>query len=174
MIRRAVTLVELVVALSLAALLMMALAGVLSSLSQQRKRVAQSPRGEWSFELKRLIWSDLSQSRQVHFDSEGLKLTIPGNSREGISGPTIINYRLLPWGNNRRRLARLQFSGSNSVPQRDQTLVFDIERFAVQRIDHQGLPQPLPRSPGPAPRSLAVEIDLVGEGDLLRHVVTVR
>lgn len=174
MIRRAVTLVELVVALSLAALLMMALAGVLSSLSQQRKRVAQSPRGEWSFEVKRMIWADLSQAHQVWLDSEGLKLTIPGNGREGISGPPLINYRVLPWGNNRRRLARLQFSGKNSLPDREQTLVFDVSRFAVERIDNQGVLQPLPRNAGPTPRSLAVEIRLMDESDSLRHVITVR
>jgi prepilin-type N-terminal cleavage/methylation domain-containing protein len=178
-VRRGFTLVELVVALTLASLLLTALTGVLKSLAMQAKRSTESRATDISYAIEAIVWHDLSQARSVALTNGVLWMLIPGpppissqsydsqylRSGAGTSKAHIIAYRLVPAEGVGFSLVRQAYIGSqmNGVPIFEQTIAWNVEKTAFERIDDNGDPQPLPKQLGPTPAALAYRISFVGE-----------
>ena len=113
MIRKGMTLLEVVVALSLSALLLIALNGVLSGLFRQKKRTAEVQYREWAYEMDRVFWNDLAQARGVALNDGVLLMTVPATRRldNGQSTEQSVAYQLLPSSKDHNRLTRSVYLG---------------------------------------------------------------
>jgi prepilin-type N-terminal cleavage/methylation domain-containing protein len=173
------TLVELVVALTLASLLLTALTGVLKSLAVQAKKSIDSRSIDTSYAIEAIVWHDLSQARGVALTNGILWMLIPGppptsshaydaqqlKSGAGTSKAHIIAYRLVPAEGVSFTLVRQAYLGSqvSGTPIFEQTMAWNVEKTAFERIDDNGQPQPLPKQLGPTPAAIAYRISFVGE-----------
>ncbi len=160
--RKAMTLLEVVVALSLSALMLIALNGVLSGLVRQKKRTAEVRHREWAYELNRVFWNDLAQARSVALNEGVLIMTVPAARQWNSSQGTVqsVAYQLIPSGKERNRLTRSVYLGQEQTgkPAMTQTLLWDIRRATFERVDDQGNSQPLPREMGPTPRAFRYQL----------------
>lgn len=159
--RSGITLLEVVIALSLSALMLTALGGVLSSMYRQRKHTTILHHREWAYELDRVFWNDLAQARGVSLNRGSLTMIVPASRNWPTSqasqsgGGQSIVYRLESTGQNRSKLTRTIYHGkaTNSSLLLTQTLLWDIRQAKFERVDDQGISQPLPTEIGPTPRA---------------------
>ena len=162
MIRKGMTLLEVVVALSLSALLLIALNGVLSGLFRQKKRTTEVQYREWAYEMDRVFWNDLAQARGVALNDGVLLMTVPATRRldNGQSTEQSVAYQLLPNSKEHNRLTRSVYLGQelNGKPLLTQTLLWDVRKATFERVDDQGNSQPLPRELGPTPRAFRYQL----------------
>jgi len=168
--RNAVTLVEVVVALSLSALLLVALTGVLTGLARQNKASTAIRSGQWHYELDQLFWVDLAQCRGVALDKGVLWMVRPKNkstkvSTADTSATQTVAYRLKPDRSEQGEpqlfsLVRQIFEGDKLLgrPILEQTLVWDVRRASFERIDNAGNEQPIPNLLGPPPRAFRYQL----------------
>jgi prepilin-type N-terminal cleavage/methylation domain-containing protein len=171
---RGITLLEVMVALALGSLLLVALSGVLSGMNRLRNRLAAVRSDEWVYALDRVIWNDLAQARQVGLDQGVLTLLVP-NTDQRLGNPALrdasipyvpVSYMVETQPNGSRALVR------RSLEQR--VLVWDVTQASFERIDDQGVDQPLPQSLGPAPRGFHYRIWLAGDSQPIDRRITVR
>ena len=183
--RKGITLLEVVVALSLSALMLVALNGVLSGLNRQKKRSTLTYYREWGYELDRIFWNDLAQARGVSLDQGVLTMEIPAGaqimqneSRDGNSTGTLqaVVYQLIPSAKDKNRLSRSVYgvSGTTSRPLITQTLLWDVRQATFERVDDSGNSQPLPRTIGPAPRAFRYQLWIGNEPEPRSSQILVR
>jgi hypothetical protein len=166
MMRQGLTLLEVIIAISLSALMLTALIGVLTSLYRQRKQATISHYREWAYELDRVFWNDLAQARGVALSGGSLTMVAPSSrnwsasqSSSSIGGQLIV-YRLESTGKNRSKLTRSIYRG-NSIGGNlliFQTLLWDVRLAKFERVDDQGNSQPLPAEIGPTPRAFRYQL----------------
>lgn len=189
MIRRGTTLLEIVVALSLAAMLMVALSGVLAGLVRQRRHAEIVDSREWIHALDNVFWNDLAQARSVALDEGVLWMVVPSSNSSHGDTNELIAYRLNSTGKEqfalvravysyRPQLASVGFSKSNSItavqPLEQKTLVWNVSQASFERIDDSGQDQPFPRVLGPAPRGFRYRIWLRNVSEPINRQITVR
>ena len=156
------TLLEVIVALSLSALMLIALNGVLSGLFRQKKRSTEVQHREWAYELDRVFWNDLAQARGVALNDGVLFMTVPAamSLNNGQGTLQSVAYQLIPIGKDHNRLTRSVYVGleQKGKPLMTQTLLWDIRKATFERVDDQGNSQPLPRELGPTPRAFRYQL----------------
>jgi type II secretory pathway component PulJ len=165
MTRSGMTLLEVVIALSLSALMLISLTGVLSGLSRQRTRVNAVRHSEWAYELDRALWNDLAQARGVSLHQGALTMSIPASQPrtneivQSSANQTVV-YRIERTGPQGNRLTRTIYSGLNAsgLPLISQTLLWNIRNATFERVDDQGTSQPLPKELGPTPRAFRYQL----------------
>jgi hypothetical protein len=172
--RRGVTLIEAVVALALGSMLLVAISGVLSSMAGMRKRSESVDSREWLYALDRILWNDLAQASSVGLDKGVLLLIVPpmrGTGKEANA----VTYTLNTLADSSQSLVRTVYRSSevSSDPLDVRTLVWGVEQISFERIDDNGVDQPLPRLLGPAPRGFHYRILRTGASPLDRQI-TVR
>lgn len=174
--RRGTTLLEMVVALSLAAMLMVALSGVLAGLVRQRRQAEVVDSREWIHSLDKLFWNDLAQARSVALDQGILWMIMPSSRPTNGQLNEAIAYRLNPTGNAEFALIRSVYRESRLESDliEQKTLVWNVSQATFERIDESGKDQPFPKSLGPAPRGFRYRIWLRNIAEPINRQITVR
>jgi prepilin-type N-terminal cleavage/methylation domain-containing protein len=176
--RKGMTLLEVVVALSLSALMLIALNGVLSGLFRQKKRTAEVQHREWAYELDRVFWNDLAQARGVALNDGGLLMAVPAAMQwdKGQGSLQSVAYQLIPTGNKQYRLTRSVYLGQQPTgdPVITQTLLWEIRKATFERVDDQGNSQPLPRELGPTPRAFRYQLWIADDAKPRSNQILVR
>lgn len=147
--RAGFTLIELTVALALAALLFAALVGVARVAQQQAQLVERRLQPRWKQATLQLLYRDLLSAQRVW--SRPGELSMRGNFIQPLSSgeeASTVTYRLQNLG-ERGLLVRVADDVAECV-------ALDLRRVVVERIDSAGDPQPLPSSPGPVPARVRV------------------
>ena len=153
----AFTLVELVVALGLGALLMTALVGVLKSVDRQLDEVRLKTQSDWSLLTGRLLYRDLLFASRISSVDGWIWLegTFPGYGATGRIDK--VGYRcaesfaagetaLMRWANGR-----------------GEPVVLGPRRIQIERLDSSGVPQPLSALPTPISGEVRVWIWMDGD-----------
>ncbi|WP_218933569.1 hypothetical protein [Rubripirellula lacrimiformis] len=150
------TLIELMVAAALSALLLVALIGVLRGLSMQMRLANRMDQPVWPSRFVQFLRRDLlaadavwERSGIVWIRTDAPAYSSAGNTPSDITGIRDIGYRCGMLQNGRRVLERIDSD-------RVDVLAFEPSRIVVERLDSQGNPQPLPPSPGPVPAQVRV------------------
>ena len=168
---QAFTVLELVVALALSAMLLVAISNVTRSIRALELRSTGSPIESQTLALNRLLWSDLAQSREVWAMPECVFFNYEGRPpRRGPqslkAGGVLICYRIVPGGPNRLVRQMLSFETITDVQNDgtarlidEQTVAFGATGFTVQRVDEGGRTHPLPQRAGPCPAAIAYRLD---------------
>jgi len=157
--RNAMTLVELTVAIALSAMLMVALIGVLGGIAKQVKLSRRYDTSVWPNRVATLLRRDLGAAESLWMDAGELwmRTDVPSYHSDA-KGVREIGYRCTAIDNELSILERID-ANQTSV------LAIGPERLYVQRIDSAGIPQPLPRTPGPAPKHVRLWIHTSGNQD---------
>lgn len=157
-VRKAMTLVELMVAVALSALLLSALVGVLRGVDVQSKMAVKLDRPVWPSRVIDLVRRDLiaataiwAESNTVWIRTDAPSYKVHGLGDRESAGTRRVGYRcrVLPGGDP--VLERVD-AGRSSV------LAIAPTRIIVERLDSVGAPQPLPLQPGPVPQQVRVWI----------------
>lgn len=170
------TLLEIVVALSLASMLLVALSGVLAGLVRQRRQAEVVDSREWIHALDKIFWNDLAQARSVALDEGVLWMVVP-NSQDGIgTGDRAIAYRLNVAGKGQLSLVRAVYR--QAIAQSElieyKTLAWNVRQASFERIDDSGRDQPFPKTLGPPPRGFRYRIWLSKVTEPISRQITVR
>ena len=159
-VRRAgMTLVELMVAIALSAMLLVSLVGVLSGIAKQGKVVDKLDQPVWPARFAKLVRRDLLAAESV-WQSNGIVWM-------RTDAPVYESYRSTSRTNSSdvgvRRIGYQCVVSSDSpaiLYRRDQerrcAMAIGPTRIVLERLDDQGTPQPLPSSPGPVPDQVRV------------------
>lgn len=169
-IRRArlgMSLIEIMVALSLAAALLVALTGVLRGMESQLRLIEFEDQQDTSDEVLQWLRRDLATAESVWVTEDSLKmLAEPRPVAQGLTGRRTIEYRFgtkpLPQSGLGRMLVRLD--GDISMP-----LSLRWTEFMVERIDNFGTSQPLPPRPGPPPTRVRIRWKTIADPEGLVH-----
>jgi len=179
--RSGITLLETIVALSLAAMLMVALSGILRNLLRQRDKAERIQSNEWLHRLDRVFWTDLAQAKSVALNQGTLWIKTTSHENASGSSQVSVAYRLVPQNKNLSSLNRQVFAVSNidrdtlrPQPIREQTLAWNIQKIRFERLDERGQPQPLPTSPGPAPSAFRYQLWIDSNDTPTIHQIIVR
>lgn len=176
MTRRGTTLLEIVVALSLAAMLMVALSGVLAGLVRQRRQAEVVDSREWIHSLDRIFWNDLAQARSVALSDGVLWMVLPNSNSPTNNGFNSIAYRLTPTDKERFALVRAVYRDPlvASKPMSQKTLAWNVRQASFERVDDSGRDQPFPPSLGPAPRAFRYRLWFTNKSEPITQQITVR
>lgn len=168
------TLLELIVALSLAALLVMAISGVLASLQRKEKSISKQDASHWKHELDRLLWDDFSQAESVGLKDTLLNLSVPTYQLGERKQPALVTYQLAKTPSQNSRLIRAVFREDGQLVQ-NQTLLWNVRSCIFERVDDQGADQPIPEKMGPVPRAIHYRIEFEeASQSSINHRITVR
>lgn len=167
--RRGVTLIELLVAITLAAGLLVAMLGVLRAVKQPIRRAQQVDLASnaWQQGLRKWLLKDLQQASSIH--QSGGTIWMHGNFESAcdpISGTDVVGYTCMPMGSS-SALTRIEANGI-------ELFALGMQRIVVERVDESGTPQPLPPMAGPVPDRLRVWIrgnqsDVLFAFDVVAH-----
>ena len=149
-VRVGLTMVELLVAITLAVMLMSAMTGLLRSLQQPLRIAEQLDTPLWPAGLEASIRRDLQTATSVHRQGEIIWLTGTLASNAGTptkASSSYIGYTCIPISEQHPGLVRLDASGAELI-------ALGPRRLVLERIDDSGAPQPLPPIAGPIPRQL--------------------
>ena len=174
--RRGTTLLEMVVALSLAAMLMVALSGVLAGLVRQRRQAEVVDAREWIHSLDKIFWNDLAQARNIALDEGVLWMIVPSFRGSHGAATEAIAYRLKSTDTEQFSLVRAVYrepKAANDLLEQ-KTLVWNVSQVSFERIDDSGQDQPFPKSLGPAPRGFRYRIWLKNVPEPITRQITVR
>lgn len=165
LLRHGLTLVEMMVAIALSALLLAAMTGVLSGIAKQNRLVERYDRAVWPSRFMELLRRDLIASDQLWTEDGTIWMHTDAPAYQSGS-------------RSRRRIGYSCTQGAGSTLERidDESaapLALDVSRIALERLDASGLPQPLPPTPGPVPTQVRVWVWQTGQSEpvLLRDLV---
>ncbi len=174
--RQGTTLLEMVVALSLASMLLVALSGVLAGLVRQRRQAEVVDSREWIHSLDKIFWNDLAQARSVALDEGVLWMVVPNSQAARGNGNEAIAYRLNVAGKGQFSLVRAVYreaiAKSELIEQK--TLAWNVRQVSFERIDDSGRDQPFPKTLGPAPRGFRYRIWMSNFTEPINRQITVR
>jgi hypothetical protein len=162
--RLGLTLLELVIATSLAVLATAAIVGVLGLLEKQRKQTLPTGADAWRTGLIELIERDLMGARQIKFQHG--ELTMLGHALDDafeVHVPSETRFVLVRPSNassgffmrSMRRLGTLE-------SERNTLICGKILSLQVERIDDRGEHQPISSEYSPSPRRLSIRIQFEG------------
>jgi prepilin-type N-terminal cleavage/methylation domain-containing protein len=174
--RTGVSLIEMLVALSLAALLVTALSGVLKTLSRQAKSGQHASSAPSIQTLNRSLWNDLAQAQGVALDKGVLFLVKPHPNPTNAVGTLCVSYQIAAWRKDKFRLVRSVRNGTDlrARPILEQTMIWDINKANFWRVDDSGVDQPLPVRLGPTPGSFRYTLWIDDASKEQTHQITVR
>lgn len=139
------TLVELMAALVLSALLTTAVIGVLKGMVQQRKLLPESHWADgWKLQLKETLHADFAHARRMHSDSQRVILLGYG-SRDAANGavthrPVEVTYEIEAVAGRAWLTRTEQFVGSQAAPVRE-LVAHGIARLRVTRMEDEDEPE---------------------------------
>ncbi|MFO0940468.1 MAG: prepilin-type N-terminal cleavage/methylation domain-containing protein [Pirellulales bacterium] len=160
--RKAFTLVELVAALAMAAVLMAAISGVLIYSHRQLGSVTQQSASNWKQSVERVFRNDVQLASEIYVEDNWVWLVgefpVPGSDSyadrvgygvdlwipEANSNPT--DQKTTP-------TALIRVCGTSGQP-----MLVGVNRFVIERLDDSGTPQPISASPTPIARQLRLWI----------------
>ncbi|MFG0261580.1 MAG: hypothetical protein ACF788_04240 [Novipirellula sp. JB048] len=145
------TLVELVLALSLAAMLLVATVGVLGQVHSQAELADAMVRPVWPSKVRGLLRRDFWECDQM-WEADGIVWFATAGYRCVPEAGAEFSSDELPMG----MLQRLSAKEGSAVEVA--TLAIGPDRVDVERVDDRGLSHPLPPRPGPVPKRLRVRI----------------
>lgn len=151
-VRVGLTLVELLVAITLAASLMVAITSLLKSLRRPLLYAERSAAPLWPERLASMLRQDLLAASGVH--RQGDTVWITGNLSSSLfpdGGTSLVGYGCYPVTSSRWALVRIESEGFELV-------ALGPRRLVIERIDDLGIPQPLPPAAGPIPNRLRMWI----------------
>lgn len=148
----AMTLVELVVALALGAMLMTGLVGVLGSINRQLRVVQNRTAGHWEMASAEMLHRDLMLSARIAFKDGWLWLEgeFPDYQAPNRRAKRV-GYSCVPWLDGESALIRAAGASSDLV-------AVGPGRLLVERLDRISVPQPLSESSTSIPDRLRVWI----------------
>ena len=146
--RNGMTLVELTVAIALAAMLMASLVGVTQGVAKHAENAQKLDQPVWPEQLRRLIRRDVMAANEIWMD-DGLiwMLSDPPSYDRNSTGLRRIGYGVTDTSSGRSTLMRVD-------GQHSETLAVGPTKISLERLDRDGAPQPLPSTPGPVPNQL--------------------
>jgi hypothetical protein len=149
--RCAMTLIELALALTLAAMLLVALVGVLRSVATQLTVADQHRTERWPTQLVDLLYRDLlvAESISARDGMIWIEGVLPTYEQQVSDKERIVGYGCVSIYKDSSALVRMdgQTRGYIAIGPR---------RLVVERIDGDGYPQPLPMDAGPVPRRVRI------------------
>ncbi|QDV42562.1 hypothetical protein Enr13x_24100 [Stieleria neptunia] len=151
------TLIELMVAIALSAMLMAAIVGILGGVSKQAKIAVDGEPAIWAEQTIALMRTDLLAANAVWKSEDAVWLFTDAPSYESENiGIRNICYRTRKLRDETPILERTD-STFRSV------LALDVREIRVERLDRFGVPQPLPSAPGPVPNQVRVWVRCDGQ-----------
>jgi prepilin-type N-terminal cleavage/methylation domain-containing protein len=145
------TLVELTVALALGAMLMVAIVGVLQSVSNQLKHAQRESHGDWRSSAKRVLQADLMFAAQISSADGWLWLDGTFPPQGATSEVTRrVGYGCAP-GFQEGQSTLMRVADGRGEP-----VVFGPKRMLVERLDASGTAQPLSEQQTIAPRRVRI------------------
>ena len=142
--------IELLVAITLAVMLMSAMTGLLRSLQHPLRKAEQIDTPLWPAGLEASIRRDLQTATSVHRQGDIIWLTGAFASNAGTptnASSSYVGYACIPLSDQHPGLVRLDPDGVELI-------ALGPRRLVLERIDDLGIPQPLPPVAGPIPRQL--------------------
>ena len=154
--RRGMTLVELMVAIALSAMLLGVLVGVLSGIAKQSKLVSKYDQPVWPAEFLSLLRRDLTAADAIWSDKGTIWIrtdapAYAANNANAKKGMRRIGYGCGTLRDGQAILTRTDVD-------RQSVLALGPKRIILERLDDLGSPQPLPSAPGPMPEQVRVWI----------------
>ncbi|MEO1619006.1 MAG: prepilin-type N-terminal cleavage/methylation domain-containing protein [Planctomycetota bacterium] len=148
-LRRGMTLFELLLAVALSAMLLAALVGLLQGTSRQVKLASNFETPAWKSNVIKLIKADMQSAESIwQADGRVLMRSSPPPYYE-TSGVQIIAFECVRLGDQSPALLRIQ-------GKRKDVLALGPTRLKIERLDSDGIPQPLPDQPGPPNRQFRI------------------
>ena len=143
MTRGGFSLIELLTATAVLALLMAALMGVMSTLGRAEAAMSNDPDQTWQADLRRGLRADLRQSREVLVDENALRLDgwRSVDTRTGAirHRPTSVTYRLTEVG-EAHALIREETADDGAYRSAAATVCFDVAQWKLELIEED--PEP--------------------------------
>ncbi len=161
--RNAMTLVELMVAIALSAMLLGALVGVLGGLSKQTRLSENYDQAVWPARFIELLRRDVIAAEAMWSNNQTVWITADSPQYGDSGGSRQIGYRCADLSAGRAVLERIDGD-------RVSVIAIGPTRLSVERLDRLGFPQPLPPAPGPVPAQIRVWV----WGDDDQHPVVLR
>ena len=147
--RRGMTLVELTVAIALAAMLLASLTGVLRGVSEQSKLADSFEGPVWPSEFLNILHRDLMAAEAIWAEQGVVLIKTDAPQYQSVgTGARTVGYACVDIGKNLAVLNRID--GATSV------LAMGPRQLVIERLDTSGRPQPLPATPGPVPTQVRV------------------
>ncbi len=171
---RGLALIEIVVALSLAALMLVAISSILGGLVRKNKEASKVVTSEWLHEMDQLLWNDLAQARSVAVSQGRLFLACSTPRAMANQRETQAVYHLQNDGYSSKLVRSFEGPNDNLKATSSQTIFWNVRQIQFERIDDSGAEQPLPTEPGPTPRTLKYTIWLTDGSTPFERKITVR
>lgn len=152
-VRRAFTLLELVVALSLAALIMIALVGVLRSVDRQLDELKARSSTGWTVDVERVLHRDLLSASSIR-TADGW-IWLEGSFTSYRNSAIIVKrvgYKCVPWLEDSEMVLVRVADG------RREPLTVGPIHLIIERLDASGVPQPLSEYAVPTPNAVRAQI----------------
>ena len=148
---RGITLIEVMVALALSALMLTALVGVLKGFRIQEQTAESLQTERWPPKFVNLLYRDLLVCDGVFASNKTVWLTgnLPAYADSNQNGRRRIGYRIVETGGGETAPVRI------NGPYR-QLIALRASRIVVERVDDQGVAKPLPFARGPVPQRVRV------------------
>lgn len=148
---RALTLVELVLATALAAMLMAALLGIMTTVSNMAAAVESESDTDWHAQFLELLFRDLIVADTAWV--EGRSLMLGGRFESYTDEMKIVHtvaYGVTSVDSSLSLVSRREDRGALGY------FATNAHRVVIERLDSDGFPQPLPSEPGPVPDRVRV------------------
>lgn len=164
--RHGMTLVELVIAIALSAMLLTALVGVLKGVSRQSNLAESLDRPSWPATFLDLLRRDLRAAEAIWAEEGVIWIETDAPKYGAGEGVRTVGFACIEIDSGQRLLTRHDEGTSRA-------LAIGPSRLIIERVDRSGSTHPLPPAPGPVPPQLRVWL---WQGDhsepvLLRDVV---
>lgn len=145
--RTGMTLFELMLALALSTLLLAGLVGVLSGVSKQAKVSESFEQPAWPSRTADILRNDLLAAESLWRQGETVWMLTDAPPYQGIENPSRrVGYACQAISDDQHALVRI--AGTHTA-----LLGLGPTEFVLERIDGNGIAQPLPHQPGPVPAS---------------------
>lgn len=161
------TLIELVLAIALGALLMAAMVGVLKGATQQLRIAQQRTRQSWHTATLEQMHRDMLLASRIHSSDGWVWLEGEFNEFSGQRDKSKrVGYQCVPWIDGRGALVR-------NSDQATELLAIGPRRMVIERLDANNMPQPLSAVATPMPERVRVWIwtDDAINAEVLRDIV---
>lgn len=177
-VSRGVTLLEVLVALALSSLMLVAITGVLKGLMMQKRELVQSTPKSWQFSLNRLLWNDIAQARLIALEpgrfsiwsGSGKEIQYTWSPVTATSEQPLV--RTIIDVDEKPTIGKARNGKGSQVAMSSQTVLWGVSTVEFERMDSSGSPQPIPSTYSPAPSAIQYRIGTAGT--ILTQVILVR
>ncbi|WP_436717718.1 prepilin-type N-terminal cleavage/methylation domain-containing protein [Roseiconus lacunae] len=156
--RRGLTLIELLAAMALSALLLSAVIGITKGVSQQATAVEEKDLLVWPSQTVAILRRDLLSADSVWNSRNAIWLKTDAPSYHSPSmGARYIRYDVKKSEHGGGILRRVD--STTGAP-----LAINVNNIRIERLDASGVPQPFPPSPGPVPDQVRLWVEYIERG----------